>query len=210
MKRIVPRAAAGLLLLSLLSAPAFGQGRFGTIDLTKVVESYYKTKQADTVMKQRLDDMEKDFKAMVTEYEKGKEEYQKLLTSANDPAVSTDEREKRKKSAEDKLKQLKEKEVDINSFRRDAGATLEEQKQRMLDNILVEIRTVVNAKAKAAGYSMVFNTSAKSINKTPIVFYANNENDLTEGVLSDLNRGKPAENPAAEDKKDDARKTEKK
>jgi Skp family chaperone for outer membrane proteins len=51
----------------------------------------------------------------------------------------------------------------------------------------------VNAKAKAAGYSLVFDTASESFNKTPVVVYANGENDLTTNVLAQLNANAPPE-----------------
>ncbi len=65
----------------------------------------------------------------------------------------------------------------------------------MRDSIVEEIRITVNGKAKAAGYALVFDTLAESANGTPVVLYSNNENDLTEAILSQLNAGAPAETP---------------
>jgi Skp family chaperone for outer membrane proteins len=92
------------------------------------------------------------------------------------------------------LLEIRESEQSIESYRRQAAATLDEQKRRMRDKILTEIKNVVNSKAKAAGYSMVVDTAAESINSTPVVIYTNNENDITDTVLAQLNAAAP---PAA-------------
>ena len=70
----------------------------------------------------------------------------------------------------------------------------------MRGNILNEIRNVVTAKAKAAGFSLVIDTAAQSGDATPIVLFTNNENDLTTAVLEELNRSAPVDTPKAEDK----------
>src|SRR4026207_1195621 len=90
------------LALSGLSAVA-AETRIGVIDLRKVFEDYYKTKAANVKLKERLVDLEKEQKALVEQYQKSKEEYKRALDDANDQALSIEEREKRKKSAEGKL-----------------------------------------------------------------------------------------------------------
>ncbi len=192
---------AGLLLLSFLSGSALAQGRIATIDLRKVFDNYWKRKQADTAIKERAADMEKEHTSMVNDWKKSKDDYQTLLSGANDQVVSADERDKRKKAAEDKLKQLKETEDTILEYEKRAKTTLDEQLKRMRDNILGEIRTVINAKAQSAGYMLVIDTAAESSNFTPIVLYVNNkDSDLTDTVLGQLNAGAPPETTKAEEK----------
>ncbi len=206
---------AGLLLLFLLSGPAWAQAQshIGTVDLRKLFDGYWKKKQAEASLKERQADMDKEDKKMLEEYKKMKEEYATLQTSAAESAISNDERDKRKKAAEDKLKRMKEQEDLITQFERDARANLAQQSQRMRENILAEIRNVVNAKAKAAGFFMVIDTASESVNATPIVLYTNNENDLTEAVLLQLNLTAPTEPVKTDEKTLDSpreKKTEKK
>src|SRR5689334_10256710 len=96
-----------VLLLSSSVAAFAAEAKIGTIDLRKVFDNYWRTKQADANLKDQASDLEKERKAMFDQYEKSRENYRKLLDSANDPAVSADEREKRKKSAENELMSLR-------------------------------------------------------------------------------------------------------
>jgi len=225
MKRMLFKLVPALLLLS-LSASA--QTKIGTVNLTKVFDDYYKTKAANAVIKERLADLDKDFKVMVAEYDKINEEYKKFLADANNQALASDERDKRKKLAEDKFTELTKKKEEIADYRQRSAATMEGQKQRMRDSILNEIKVVLNARAKAAPYALVLDTSAKSANNTleliqlvlnrqdpaeesnkgtTVVLYSNPENDLTKDVLEELNRGAPPEAAApVNDKKDEKKK----
>src|SRR5438552_2443935 len=185
-----------LLIVAVLafvtSCPAFGQGKIAVIDLQKVFDGYYKTKAADALIKDHASDLEKQKKGLLEQYQKATDDYKKALDDANNQAVSADEREKRKKSAETNLLEVKRMEDQITQFDRSARTTLDEQLRRMRENILEEIRTVVNAKAKSGSFSMVIDTAAASFNNTPIVLYHNGENDLTTNVLSQLNATEPA------------------
>src|SRR6476646_11443698 len=97
------------ILIGLLSGgSAMAQKRIATIELRKVFDGYWKKKQAEVALKERQGDIEKEDRNMVDDYKKAKEEYQSLLTSANDQAVSSDERDKRKNAAEEKLRRMKE------------------------------------------------------------------------------------------------------
>lgn len=193
-----------VLLLSfpvLLALSASAQTKIATIDLRRVFDEYYKTKSADATLKDRAGDLDKENKALMEQYKKVTEDYKKALDDANNQAVSADEREKRKKSAEGKLLEIKELEQNLTQFEKQARGTLEEQQRRMRDNILGEIRTVINAKAKAGGFTLVLDTVAESINKTPILLYTNGENDITDAVLSQLNASAPPGSLKSGDKK---------
>ena len=200
MKRLLCKLVAGFLLVSLLSSSGWAQSRIATVDLRKIFDNYWKTKQADAALKDRGADIEKDHKTMLEDWKKAKDEYQTLLTDANNQTLSLEERDKRKKSAEEKFKQIKESEDAIGQYERQARTTLDEQRKRMRDSIVEEIRTAVNGKAKSAGYALVLDTAAESAQNTPIVLYSNNENDMTDGVLTQLNAGAPADLAKPEDK----------
>ena len=198
------------LLAGVLTGSAWAQTRIATVDLRKLFDGYWKTKQADGALKERVADLEKEDKGLREDLKRITAEYQKLLADANDQAVSAEERDKRKLAAEAKLKNIKETEDAVVQFGRQARTTLDEQKRRMRDNILTEIRTVVNARSKSAGFALVVDTASESANGTPIVLYTNGENDLTDGVLSQLNAGAPVETPKPAEKKEEPKKDEKK
>jgi Skp family chaperone for outer membrane proteins len=203
MKRLLRAVVPALLLISFLGVSARAQGRLATIDLRKVFDGYWKTKQADAALKERAADIEKEHKNMIEDWKKAKEDYQALLTEANNQTLSLEERETRKKSAEAKFKQIRDSEEQITQYERQARTTLDEQRKRMRDSIVEEIRTTVTGKAKAAGYALVIDTMADSANNTPVVLYSNNENDMTQVVLSQLNAGAPADALKTEEKKAD-------
>lgn len=193
MKSSLRKIASGLLIASLLSGSALAQSRIATVDLRKVFEGYWKTKKADVQLKERGADMEKEYKTMLDDFKKAKDDYQTLLSDANNQVLSPEEREKRKKSAEEKLKQLKETEDTIQQYNRQARTALDEQRKRMRDVILEEIRTALTTKAKSAGYMLVVDTAAETPNNTPVVLFSSNENDMTQAVIEQLNVNAPVD-----------------
>ncbi len=190
-----------LLLLCLFASPLLAQPKIAVIDLRKVFDEYYKTKAADAQLKDNAADLAKESKSYMEQYQKMSDEYKKLLDEANNQAVSTDERDKRKKAAEGKLLEIKELETTIRQFEKTAATTLEERKRQMREKILGEIRAVINSKVKAAGYSLVLNTASEDMNQTPMVIYHNGENDLTSEIITQLNAKAPVSSSDGSDKK---------
>lgn len=192
-----------LILISCLALTlsAAAQQKIATIDLRKVFDNYWRTKQADANLKDQAADLEKERKIMVDQFQKGDERYKKLLDSANDQALSTAERDKRKKDAENELLGLRDLEARIKQFDNTSRATLGEKQRRMRDNILQEIRDTVKAAVKKGGHTLVIDTAAETVNGTPIVLYSAGNDDLTDSVLSQLNINAPATPPAKSDAK---------
>ena len=169
--------------------------KIGLVDLKKVFDSYHKTTQADTQLKERAADSEKVLKGMIDDYQKASTDYKDLVDKSNDQAVSSEERDKRKKSAETRLMEIQEIERSLKQVRAQTQTTLDEQKKRMREEILSRIRDVVNDKAKKAGYNLVFDTASQSINQTEVILYSAGNNEFTEEVLSELNKDAPAIDP---------------
>jgi len=178
-------------LLVLLSVPALAQTKIGTVDMRKLFDGYWKTKQAQAALTERQTQLGKDVKSMTDDLRKGGEEYQKLLEQANDQALAADQRDKRKLATADKLKELQDRKAALDQFQRQAQVTLSDQSQRMRENILGEIKAAVTIKAKAAGYSLVIDAAAETANATTAVIYSSGDNDLTDVVLKQLNAGAP-------------------
>ena len=207
MKRFFGKTVLAAAICSLLAFSSQAETKIGLIDLRKVFDEYYETKQADATLKGEAADLEKQRKEMLEDFKKGEGEWKKLLDKSNDQAIAAEEREKSKQAASTKLVELKDIEQTVAQFERSSRAKLGERQRRKRDDILEKIRAVINTKAKAAGYTMVIDSAASSINDTPVVLYNNGDNDLTEAVLTQLNASAspvsaaPEEKPAKADEK---------
>jgi hypothetical protein len=79
----------------------------------------------------------------------------------------------------------------IGTFDRVARQRLEEKQHQRRDDIVKEIMGVLTADAKAAGYTMVLDTSGASANMAPVVLYSNGQNDMTDALIKELNAAAP-------------------
>jgi len=203
MKTILKQNLLVLLLTVLVLPAAAAEVKIGLIDLKKVFDDYYKTKLADASIKDEAAGLDKDRKTLTDDYQKAIEDYKKAVEEANNQAVSADEREKRKKEAEGRLIKVNEIEQGVKQFDRTARGNLEEKQRLAREKILAEIRTVVNEKAKSAGYTLVLDSAAEGMSRTPVVFYtAGVDNDLTPAVLVQLNATAPPDLLRPDEKKE--------
>jgi len=178
-----------LLTVVLLAATAFSataQTKVANVDMKKIFNGYWKTKQASTALENRKSELRKEIKDMADGLDKAQNDYKQLLDQSNDQAISTDEREKRKEAAISKAKEINNSKVALEQFQRQAEAQLADQSQRMSGNLVTEIQKAVADKAKAGGYTLVLNSAT-----TEVVVYADNQADITDAVLSQLNAGAP-------------------
>ncbi len=192
-KTLIPSLSALCLGLALtgLTPTAQAQPKVAVINLKTVFDGYWKTKQSDVSIKDRQAEFEKERKKMVEDYQKAKDEYRKMSESASDPAVSGDERDRRKKTAEGKLGEIKEIEQNIQQFDRQFRTQITDQIKRMRDNIMREIIEVVTSKAKAGAYNLVLDAAAESVSQTPVILFNSGTPDMTEEVLTELNAKAP-------------------
>lgn len=200
MKRIVCLAALVACGLLATPTPARAESRLAVVDLKKVFDGYWRTKQADTQLKERAADFEKARNGLVEDYKKSNDEFRELVDTSQDPALSVDERDKRKKEIEKKQGDLREQENSIRTFDQTSRQALSEQQMRMRESVLKDIRSVVEEKARMGGYNLVFDVAATTVNQTPVVMYSTltgTDADISDAVLKSLNMNAPADGSKA-------------
>lgn len=184
--------AIGLGSFFLTASPTLAADqKIGTVDLQKVFEKYYKTVRSTKALKEEAADMQKERTDMVDSAKKVEADWQKLMDKVNDQSISAEERAKAKKEAEDKYTEVKSAEASLEKYDRACSARLQEKEHQRRDDIVKEIRNVLNADAKAAGYTLVLDVSGDSANMAPIVLYSTGVNDLTDSLIKELNLGAP-------------------
>ena len=204
MNKLIGRLILAITLAGFVGASAQAQTRIATIDGKKIAAGYWKTKEAMAALRDRREDLLKELKGLGDDIKKGEEEYKKLMDDANDQAVSPEERDKRKKAAETKLKAISELKDRAREFDRNASANLNEQAQRMAERIDEKIHAAVAVQAKSPpGYALVFDIAARGVENKTVVAYASEDNDLTAAVLKLLNADAPPDTATPDAKKEE-------
>ena len=184
MKKIRLIVIAATLMAVALSASA--QTKIATVDVKKLFNSYYKTKQAQAVLDKDKADLTKELKDMADGLDKAKNDYKQLLDLANDQAISADEHAKRQQAAESKAKEINNSQAALQQFQRQAESKVSDDSQRMITNLYAEIQKYVAAKAKTDGYTLVVNSATAEV-----VVYSDPQVDITSAVIALENAGAP-------------------
>jgi len=160
--------------------------------MRKLLNGYWKTKQANAALESRKADLRKELKDMADGLDKAQTDYKQLLSQADDPTISDTERQRRRDAVTDKSKQINDSKAAYDQFSRQAEVQLQDQVQRMTSNLITEIQAAIKTKANLAGYTLVLNSSSDA------VAYDSGAADLTADVLAQLNAGAPIDlTPAA-------------
>lgn len=204
--KTLTRSLLTSLILGLAALSAQAQNKIAVVNMKTVFDGYWKTKQSDATIKERQAEYEKERRKMQEDFEKLNAEFRELDRSARDLAVSEEEQRKRRDAANSKLLEIREIERSVRDYDTNFRTQIADQIQRLRENIFRDIREVVEARARAAGYNLVLNTAAEQ-NQVPYVMFTSGLPDLTQEVLNELNSKAP---PGALDTKTDAKSEPKK
>ena len=175
-----------------------------TVDLRKVFDGFYKTKLAYAEMKERVKPFDKKDLDMKINLRKEIINYSNLVASANEPLLTTDERDRRKQAAAYKLKEIDAAKTDISKFEKDSKVMLTAMRNKIRDDLMEQIFTVVNSRDKAHRYTFdqfrALATENKSSAKVLISIDTGEKSgggivDLTNSILAQLNANAPAGTP---------------
>lgn len=197
MKHLVPAFLAAVALFCGSSASAQSMVKIGTVDMKKVFEGYYKTKDAEQRINEARNQAKKELEERMEGYQRGVNEVKKLNEEIENPALSREARETKSKTRDERVGELKNLEREINEFRSTREKQLQEQSGRMRQGIVDDITRVVNEKVKADNYDLVFDKSGMSLNGVAVVMSAKESYDFTDSVITILNRSKGSDSAAA-------------
>lgn len=188
-----------LLSLAFGTATASAQAlKVGTVDMKRVFESYYKTKDAEAKINEARNAAKKELEDRMDIAKKSLEEVKKLDEAISKPELSKDAKEQKAKQRSEKAAELQNMDREIREFQQSREKQLQEQSVRMRAGIVDDINKVVADKVKAENFELVFDKSGPSLNGVPIVLYSRDNFDFTDSVITALNKTKgTAEAPAA-------------
>jgi outer membrane protein len=166
-----------LKLLIILTAAVFLFGRtptfaedktkIGYVDLSRLFDEYYKTKEYDKVL-------EGEHKAYEQE---GKVKIEKIREAQGKLALL---KEDQKKATEDEIEKMKN---ELLEYDRQKKTDLTKERNEKIREILLEIEKIVSGYAEQNGYSVILNDR--------VLIFADKGLDLTENILKNLNAKKP-------------------
>ena len=196
MKKVVLPLVAALLTFGAAQSASAQQIKLGTVDMKKVFESYYKTKDAEARINEARNAAKKELEDRIDTAKKLNEEVGRLNEEMQKPELSNDEKQQKSNVRDEKINELKTMEREIREFQATREKQLQEQSVRMRGGIVDEINKVIADKVKSDQYDLVLDKSGPSLNGVPIVLFAKEAWDFTNDVVTVLNKNRGSVTPA--------------
>ncbi len=192
---------ASFALSAMVASPARAEIRIGTIDMQKIFNAYYKTREAEDKLQEAQKSAKDELDLRMDSYKKNLDTINKLNEEINKPDLSAAGKDQKAQERDSKIAETKGLEKEINDFRTTREKQLQEQMARMRQGIVEEIMKVVNEQVRSQNFDLVFDRSGQSLNSgVPVLVYSRDNIDFSDSVISRLNASRPAavSSPAAQ------------
>jgi outer membrane protein len=175
--------------------------KVGVVDMTKAFTEYYKTKDASAKMKSNKDKAMTEMNERFATYKTLLNDVQKKQKESQDPILTQEGRAKSGAEFQEKLKEARALEQEINEFQQRRSMQLKQEEMQLQKGLYDEIVAVVKDKSKTAGYDLVFDKSGVSMTTVPVLLYYKDATEFTDEVIVDLNKNAPADSGKKEEEK---------
>ena len=186
---LVATAVFGALSLAAHAEPAV---KLLVVDMAKLYDTHYKTieKNAqlqadDQKAQEEVDRMNKDGNALV-------EEYKALNDKSSNPALTADAKSAAQNEAQKKFELIQNKQREVQTFIQNTRNSLQQRMQTYKALILEEISKIATTVAQRKGGTLLLDKSGPSLFLIPSVVYVDPGFDITEDVMKEINKDRPA------------------
>jgi len=158
------------------------------VSMERLFDDYYKTKAANIQLKARFESVDAPRRELINRVKTLKIEVEKLGAEARDKSLSDAERDKKRTAAENKFALFREAEQKLAEFDNTYKKKFGEQMKQSQQQLVGEIRAVIQAYVKKHGIRIVFDSSGKTLNGVESVVYYDPVFDITAPILAILNK----------------------
>lgn len=183
--------ASAILAAGTVMAAEQKEQKIAFISMERVFDEYYKTKTANAQFKARGEEIDAKRKDLVVKAKALKADFDKLNAEYRDKSLNDNAREKKREAAEDKLGELKEAEERLMEFDKTYKKEIADQMRQMQQQIVGEIRGVVQTYVIENKIEIVFDSSGKTLNNVEGVVYFDKRTDITDPILAIMNKNAP-------------------
>lgn len=194
-KELLMIFAVLMLPLFLVAAEAPG---IAVVNLERVFNEFYKSRIAEDAIKEQAEVYRSYMLRQNDELRKLTEEARTARSDALNLALSEEEQKQAGEKADRLETAVREKRAEIELYARGRSDDMRRLESKKRAEIMEEILVEVRRRAAAEGFSYVFDSSGQTMNMQPSVLVFPDSADITDGVITELNRSAIA--PREQDK----------
>lgn len=191
---LLSAAVFGALTLAASAQPAV---KLLVVDMAKLYDGHYKTIEQnakiqadDAKAQEEVDKMNKEGNALV-------EEYKSLNDQSNNPTLTTEAKAKAQAEAQKKLEAIQTKQREVQGFIQNTRNSLGQRLNTFRSLMLEEISKLATEVAKRKGGTVLLDKAGPTGIGISNLIYADAGFDITEDVLKEINKDRPANAPTA-------------
>jgi len=162
------------------------------VDMAKVFDAHYKSEEANAKFRdaeqkaqEQAEEIRKQGQALV-------EEYKELDEQAKNSLLTPEARSKAQADAQKKMQEIQQKQNDLQGFLQNTQRSLQQRIKTHRDLLLEEIAKAVTELAKKQGATLVLDKSGPTLFGIPAIIYADPSYDITDEVIKEVNKDRPA------------------
>jgi outer membrane protein len=191
-RTLITLAAFGAGSTALLAQPAV---KLVVVDMAKVYDSHYKTEEANAKFRDAEQKAQEQVEELNKQGQNLVEEYKELMEQSKNTVLTPEARSTAEGEAQKKLEDIQRKQGEVQNFRTNTQRSLQQRIKTHRDLLLEEITKVVNDLAKRQGATLVLDRSGPTLFGIPSVLYSDPAFDITESVVKEVNKDRPAPAP---------------
>jgi outer membrane protein len=196
MKKII-RSLVASGTFAALALVTYGQTvKIHVVDMAKLYDNHYKTIEQNAKIQSDDQKAQVEVEKLNKEGNVFVEEYKALNDQANNPALSAEAKTKSQGDAQRKLEAIQTKQREIQTFMQNTRNSLQQRLKTFRSLILEEISKLATDVAKRKGATLLFDKAGPSMIGISNVVYADPIFDITDDVMKELNKDRPATAPA--------------
>lgn len=188
-RTLITLAAFGAGSTALLAQPAV---KLVVVDIGKAYDAYYKSeesnakiKEAEQKAQEQVEELNKQGQAVV-------DEYKDLLEKSKNAMLTPEARAKAEADSQLKAQDIQRRQAEIQTFVSNTQRQLQQRIKIQSDLLFEEINKVIADLAKRKGASLVLDKAGRTLFGIPGVLYSDPAYEITDEVIKEENKDRPA------------------
>jgi outer membrane protein len=194
LRTLLTIAALASGAVSLPAQPAF---KLVVVDMAKVYDNHYKTEEANAKFRDAEAKAQEQVEVLNKEGQTLVDEYKDLIEQSKNTILSAEARTRAESESQRVLEEIQRKQAEVQNFRANTRNSLQQRIKNHRDLLLEEISKVVQDVARKQGATLALDKSGPTLFGISTVLYADSAYEITDAVLVEVNRDRPAAPPVS-------------
>lgn len=167
------------------------------VDMAKLLDGHYKTAEQNEKLRSDGQKAQDELDRLNTEGNALVEQYKEMVDQANNPAATAEAKSKIQADAQRKMEEIQRKTNEVRTFESNTQRALQGRIRTFRDLMFDEIGKIAAEVAKRRSAALLIDKSGPSLLGIPAVIHFDPALDITDEVLKEIDKDRPAVSAAA-------------